>query len=112
MGHFVDGVKLAGGSHSLISKSVIKDMIEMAHKHDVYVSTGDWAEHLFRGGPSAFKQYIEVESALRIYHSVVEMFYCNANTNVNVMLYRIVSRWDLTRSSSMWDPLKFQKKLF
>ncbi|KAJ0017752.1 hypothetical protein Pint_10844 [Pistacia integerrima] len=59
MGHFVDGLKLAGGSHSLMSKSVIKEMIEMAHKHDVYVSTGDWAEHLFRSGPSAFKQYVE-----------------------------------------------------
>ncbi|KAJ0074818.1 hypothetical protein Patl1_34978 [Pistacia atlantica] len=34
-------------------------MIEMAHKHDVYVSTTNWAKHLFRSGPSAFEQYIE-----------------------------------------------------
>jgi hypothetical protein len=26
----------------------------------MYVSTGDWAEHLLRQGPSSFKQYVEV----------------------------------------------------
>ncbi|XP_042027887.1 protein HEAT-STRESS-ASSOCIATED 32-like isoform X4 [Salvia splendens] len=59
MGQFVDGLKFAGGSHSLIPKSYIKEMTNLAHKHNVYVSTGDWAEYLQRGGPSAFKDYIE-----------------------------------------------------
>ncbi|CAH2056824.1 unnamed protein product [Thlaspi arvense] len=59
MGHIVDGLKFAGGSHSLLPKAYIKDVIDVAHKHDVYVSTGDWAEHLLRKGPSAFKEYIE-----------------------------------------------------
>ncbi|XP_028796046.1 protein HEAT-STRESS-ASSOCIATED 32-like [Neltuma alba] len=59
MGEFVDGLKFSGGSHSLIPKTVIKEMIDMAHQHDVYVSTGNWAEHMVGKGPSAFKEYIE-----------------------------------------------------
>ncbi|KAL7088782.1 hypothetical protein ACP275_13G148400 [Erythranthe tilingii] len=59
MGQFVDGLKFARGSHSLIPKSCIKEVTEMAHKHNVYVSSGDWAEHLPRKGPSAFQDYIE-----------------------------------------------------
>uniref|UniRef100_A0A1J3JLA4 Phosphosulfolactate synthase n=1 Tax=Noccaea caerulescens TaxID=107243 RepID=A0A1J3JLA4_NOCCA len=59
MGQFVDGLKFSGGSNSLIPKSFIKQAIETAHEHDVYVSTGDWAEHVLRSGPSAFKEYVE-----------------------------------------------------
>ncbi|PIN14256.1 Phosphosulfolactate synthase [Handroanthus impetiginosus] len=59
MGQFVDGLKFAGGSHSLIPKNYIKEVTNIAHKHNVYVSTGDWAEYLQRKGPSAFKDYIE-----------------------------------------------------
>lgn len=59
MGQFVDGLKFTGGSHSLMSKSYVKEVTDMAHKHNVYVSTGDWAEHLLRKGPSAFIEYIE-----------------------------------------------------
>lgn len=60
MGEFVDGLKFAGGSHSLMPKAFIKEITDLAHRHDVYVSTGDWAEHLLRKGPSSFKQYVEV----------------------------------------------------
>ncbi|KAI9121293.1 hypothetical protein K1719_008326 [Acacia pycnantha] len=59
MGEFVDGLKFSGGSHSLIPKTVIREMIDMAHQHDVYVSTGNWAEHMVGKGPSGFKEYIE-----------------------------------------------------
>ncbi|KAK9265390.1 hypothetical protein L1049_003396 [Liquidambar formosana] len=59
MGQFVDGLKFSGGSHSLMPKDFIKEVTNMAHKHDVYVSTGDWAEHLLHKGPSAFKEYVE-----------------------------------------------------
>lgn len=60
MGQFVDGLKFSGGSHSLMPKSFVKEVTDLAHKHDIYVSTGDWAEHLLRKGPSAFKEYVEV----------------------------------------------------
>ncbi|KAM7265440.1 hypothetical protein ACFE04_003123 [Oxalis oulophora] len=58
MGQFVDGLKFAGGSHSLMPKSYIKRVIDIAHQHDVYVTTGDWAEHLLRKGPQSFIDYV------------------------------------------------------
>ncbi|KAJ8622242.1 hypothetical protein MRB53_030771 [Persea americana] len=58
-GQFVDGLKFTGGSHSLMPKTFIKEITDMAHRHDVYVSTGDWAEHLLHEGPAAFKHYVE-----------------------------------------------------
>lgn len=60
MGEYVDGLKFSGGSHSLMPKAFIKEVIDTAHQHDVYVSTGDWAEHMIRKGPSGFKDYVEV----------------------------------------------------
>lgn len=60
MGQFVDGLKFSGGSHSLLPREFVKEVTEMAHRHDIYVSTGDWAEHLLRKGPSGFREYVEV----------------------------------------------------
>lgn len=60
VGQFVDGLKFSGGSHSLLPRDFMKEVTEMAHRHDIYVSTGDWAEHLLRKGPSGFKEYVEV----------------------------------------------------
>ncbi|XP_047074902.1 protein HEAT-STRESS-ASSOCIATED 32-like [Lolium rigidum] len=59
IGPFVDGLKFSGGSHSLMGKELIREITDLAHKHEMYVSTGDWAEHLLRQGPSSFKQYVE-----------------------------------------------------
>lgn len=59
VGQFVDGLKFSGGSHSLLPRDFMKEVTEMAHRHDIYVSTGDWAEHLLRKGPSGFKEYVE-----------------------------------------------------
>ncbi|PYI06200.1 coma-domain-containing protein [Aspergillus sclerotiicarbonarius CBS 121057] len=46
MGTHVDGLKFAGGSFSLFQEKPLKELIDLAHDHDVYVSTGGWAEHL------------------------------------------------------------------
>ncbi|KAJ5640392.1 hypothetical protein N7528_000017 [Penicillium herquei] len=46
MGHHVDGLKFAGGSFSLFEEKPLRELIDMAHEHGVYVSTGGWAEHL------------------------------------------------------------------
>ncbi|KAJ6849264.1 protein HEAT-STRESS-ASSOCIATED 32 [Iris pallida] len=50
MGQFVDGLKFSGGSH-FDAKGLHQRKTDLAHRHDVYVSTGDWAEHLLRKGP-------------------------------------------------------------
>ncbi|GKE67065.1 protein heat-stress-associated 32, partial [Tanacetum coccineum] len=42
----VDGLKFIGGSQSLMPKSFIREATKLAHEHDIYVSTGDWAEYL------------------------------------------------------------------
>jgi len=60
VGDYVDGLKFSGGSHSMMPKATIKQAIDMAHQHDVYVSTGDWAEHMVSKSPSSFKEYVEV----------------------------------------------------
>ncbi|KAL4944327.1 hypothetical protein BDV06DRAFT_210334 [Aspergillus oleicola] len=46
MGAHVDGLKFAGGSFSLFPEKPLQELIDLAHEHNVYVSTGGWAEHL------------------------------------------------------------------
>ncbi len=59
MGAYVDGLKYAGGSFALMPPEQVKKLNELAHQHDVYVSTGGWIEHvLARGGPEAVERYI------------------------------------------------------
>ena len=40
MGHWVDGLKFAGGSHTLFPEHKLREVIDLAHSHNVYVSTG------------------------------------------------------------------------
>lgn len=42
MGWYVDDVKFAGGSFALMHRHRVKALIDLAHAHDVYVSTGGW----------------------------------------------------------------------
>jgi phosphosulfolactate synthase (CoM biosynthesis protein A) len=39
MGHHVDGLKFAGGSFSLFPEDKLRELIDLAHDHGVYVST-------------------------------------------------------------------------
>ncbi|KAF2841143.1 hypothetical protein M501DRAFT_1055301 [Patellaria atrata CBS 101060] len=59
-GHYVDGLKFAGGSFSLIPELKLREMIDLAHQHDVYVSTGGWAEHLLThtDAPVVIEKYL------------------------------------------------------
>ena len=67
MGHYVDGLKFAGGSFSLMPREAVKQMTSIAHKHNVYVSTGGWAEYVLAKGPKYFKPYLQVLSLLHTY---------------------------------------------
>jgi phosphosulfolactate synthase (CoM biosynthesis protein A) len=40
MGEYVDGLKFAGGSFSLVPRARVRELIDLAHAHDVLVSTG------------------------------------------------------------------------
>ncbi|OCK84693.1 sulfonate biosynthesis enzyme [Lepidopterella palustris CBS 459.81] len=46
MGHHIDGLKFAGGSFSLMPEKSLRELIDIAHANDVYVSTGGFMEHL------------------------------------------------------------------
>ncbi|CAH9111981.1 unnamed protein product [Cuscuta europaea] len=59
MGEFVDGLKFSGGSFSMMPKTYIREISDLAHKHNVYVSSGDYIEKFLRKGPSYFKEYLE-----------------------------------------------------
>lgn len=60
MGHHVDGLKFAGGSFSLFPEVKLRELIDTAHEHGVYVSTGGWLEHvLTQGSDNAADRYLE-----------------------------------------------------
>ena len=46
VGHATDGLKFAGGSFAVHSGSSLRQLIETAHEHNVYVSTGGFIEHI------------------------------------------------------------------
>jgi hypothetical protein len=100
MGQFVDGLKFSGGSHSLMPKAFIKEVTNIAHQHDVYVSTGDWAEHLVRKGPSVFKDYVEVRCGRGFVLKVVFFnIYYRSNSVFCYDLFRSASNWGLIQLS-------------
>jgi phosphosulfolactate synthase (CoM biosynthesis protein A) len=59
MGSYVDALKFAGGSFSLMSRSALKELIELCHRYDVLVSTGGFIEHVLTQGREAVQQYVK-----------------------------------------------------
>ncbi len=58
MGQYVDILKFAGGSFSLMPRSALVGLIDLAHRYDVQVSTGGFIEHVLTQGPEAVDRYI------------------------------------------------------
>jgi phosphosulfolactate synthase (CoM biosynthesis protein A) len=59
MGAYVDVLKFAGGSFSLMPRKVIKELLDLCHSYNVLVSTGGFIEHVLTLGPEAVDQYIQ-----------------------------------------------------
>lgn len=59
MGPYVDSLKFAGGSFSLMSSKALKELIDTAHKNDVLVSTGGFIEYVLTQGHDAVDKYIK-----------------------------------------------------
>lgn len=59
MGAYVDSIKFAGGSFTLMPRKAVKEIIDLAHSHNVLVSTGGFIEHVLTQGPEAVNRYIE-----------------------------------------------------
>lgn len=58
-GEYIDGYKFAGGSMRLLSRKTVKKLIDLCHKHDVYVSTGGFIERVIVEGSDAVDEYIK-----------------------------------------------------
>jgi phosphosulfolactate synthase (CoM biosynthesis protein A) len=59
MGEYVDALKFAGGSFSLMPRTAVKELIDICHSHNVLVSTGGFVEYLLTQGEEAVRQYIK-----------------------------------------------------
>jgi phosphosulfolactate synthase (CoM biosynthesis protein A) len=59
MGAYVDVLKFAGGSFSLMPRKAVKELLDLSHRYDVQVSTGGFIEHVLTLGPQAVDQYIQ-----------------------------------------------------
>src|SRR5512137_1670580 len=59
MGAYVDSLKFAGGSFSLMPRQAVKELLDLCHNYDVLVSTGGFIEHVLTLGPEAVNAYIQ-----------------------------------------------------
>jgi phosphosulfolactate synthase (CoM biosynthesis protein A) len=58
MGDYVDSLKFAGGSFSLMPRRAVKELIDLCHKHQTLVSTGGFIERVLGYGADAVDRYI------------------------------------------------------
>lgn len=58
MGEYVDILKFAGGSFTLMPRTALREIIDTAHRHDVRVSTGGFLEYVLTQGPDAVDHYL------------------------------------------------------
>lgn len=59
MGEYIDSLKFAGGSFTLMPRRALTELLELCHKHDVLVSTGGFIESVLPQGHEAVKAYIQ-----------------------------------------------------
>jgi (2R)-phospho-3-sulfolactate synthase (ComA) len=67
MGGYVDALKFAGGSFSLMPRAAVRELIELCHARRVEVSTGGFIEHVLMQGPEIVDRYI-AEARARLRH--------------------------------------------
>jgi phosphosulfolactate synthase (CoM biosynthesis protein A) len=58
MGAYVDSLKFAGGSFTLMPEKAVREIIDLCHKHDVLVSTGGFIERVLVQGDDAVRRYV------------------------------------------------------
>src|SRR5206468_5243483 len=58
MGAYVDSLKFAGGSFTLMPEQAVREIIDLCHKHDVLVSTGGFIERVLVQGSDAVRKYV------------------------------------------------------
>jgi phosphosulfolactate synthase (CoM biosynthesis protein A) len=58
MGWYVDSLKFAGGSFSLMPRGALQELIDLCHRFDVLVSTGGFIEYVLTQGSRAVDGYV------------------------------------------------------
>jgi len=58
MGAYVDVLKFAGGSFSLMPREALKELVDLCHEYNVLVDTGGFMEHVLTQGREAVDRYI------------------------------------------------------
>lgn len=58
MGEWIDTLKFAGGSFSLMPKRAVRSLIDACHRYRVSVSTGGFVEHVLTSGPAVVDRYL------------------------------------------------------
>jgi phosphosulfolactate synthase (CoM biosynthesis protein A) len=58
MGAYVDSLKFAGGSFTLMPERAVQEIIDLCHKHNVLVSTGGFIEGVLAQGDDVVRQYV------------------------------------------------------
>src|SRR5881398_3323731 len=58
MGAYIDSLKFAGGSFTLMPEKAVREIIDLCHKNDVLVSTGGFIERVLVQGSDAVRQYV------------------------------------------------------
>src|SRR5213593_4376057 len=71
MGAYVDSLKFAGGSFTLMPERAVREIVDLCHKHDVLVSTGGFIERVLAQGGDAVRQY--VKESKRLGFDIVEI---------------------------------------
>src|SRR5947209_20328880 len=59
MGEYVDSLKFAGGSFTLMPQNALKEIIDLAHRYNEMVSNGGFIDNVFTQGPDVVDQYIQ-----------------------------------------------------
>jgi len=59
MGEYIDALKFAGGAFALMTRSALRELIELAHRYEVLVSTGGFIEYVLTQGPDAVRAYTQ-----------------------------------------------------
>jgi phosphosulfolactate synthase (CoM biosynthesis protein A) len=59
MGYYIDILKFAGGSFTLMPRRSVKELIDLCHRYDVMVSTGGFIERILAFGKEVVDKYID-----------------------------------------------------
>src|SRR5256884_939910 len=65
MGNYVDSLKFAGGSFTLMPAKAVREIIDVCHDYEVLVSTGGFIERVLTQGSDAVRRCVDECKQLR-----------------------------------------------